>query len=170
MNVIGRFLGVASILLVALALRRLVREVRRPQPVRVTSALIGLVMAPLTLVVNLVLLRQAGPGAPGAALLAVGLGFGAAWGQVARLERRGTQVVARRSVLHFTFWGTSYALTQGLATFTTARWVAGGLIAMCFSAGTTIGTELNLLTRRRRVATTSPRRAGAGAAPLPNGP
>jgi hypothetical protein len=50
--------------------------------------------------------------------------------------------------MHLVFWGISYAITQVLATFAPAFLVAGGLATMFFSAGSTLGTNLNLLVRQ----------------------
>lgn len=148
---IGRGFGLLSIALICLALWGLIRQVRKPQTIRPSGNLIGMVMAPLMLVVNVVVLRQAAPGLLGPSLLVLGLGFGMAWGQVAKLQAQEGRVVAERSILHLLFWGISYAATQILATFATAAWVAGGLIAMFFATGTSLGTNANLLVRQLRL-------------------
>jgi hypothetical protein len=145
---IGRGFGLLSIVLVGFALWGLVRQVRKPLTVRPSGNLIGIAMAPIMLVVNVVVLRQAAPGLLGPSLLVLGLGFGLAWGQVARLRTQDGRVIAERSILHLFFWGVSYAVTQVLATFATAAWVAGGLVAMFFAAGTTLGTNANLFVRQ----------------------
>ncbi|MDH3259632.1 MAG: hypothetical protein OEM81_12820 [Acidimicrobiia bacterium] len=144
---IGRIIGVLSIPLMAFAIWGLIRQVRKPQRMRTSTPIIGMVMATVMLLVNVLILRQATPGLLGISLLVVGLGFGVAWGQATRLLRRGEAIVAKRSVLHIVFWGFSLAVTQILATFATAVWVAGGLVTMFFAAGTTLGTNANLLVR-----------------------
>ncbi len=72
---IGRGFGLLSIALICLALWGLIRQVRKPQPLRPSGNLIGIVMAPVMLLVNLIVLRQAAPGLLGPALLIFGLGF-----------------------------------------------------------------------------------------------
>jgi hypothetical protein len=129
----------------------LVRQVRKALPVRPSTILIGVAMAPIMLVVNVVILRQAAPGGLGAAFLVLGSGFGVAWGFTAQLTKRETVVVAERSILHLVFWAVSFGFTQMLATFAEARWVAGGLLAMFFATGTTLGSHLNLLVRQVRM-------------------
>jgi hypothetical protein len=148
---IGRGFGLLSIVLIGLALWGLIRQVRKPQSLRPSGNLIGIVMAPTMLLVNLIVLRQAAPGLLGPSLLVLGLGFGAAWGQVAKLKTQEGRVLAERSILHLVFWGISYAATQILATFADAAWVAGGLIAMFFATGTSLGTNANLLVRQLRL-------------------
>jgi hypothetical protein len=148
---IGRLIGLASILGVGLALWGLWRQVRKPQRLSAWTPVIGLVMAPLVLVINVVVLRQAQPELLGPALGVCGIGFGVGWGQAARLEQSGTTIVAQRSVIHLACWAASYATTQLLTAFATAGWVAGGLTAMFFAAGATVGTNLDLLIRRRRL-------------------
>jgi hypothetical protein len=106
-------------------------------------------MSVLMLAVNVFILHRANPTVLGAALLVVGVGFGLAWGQATQLSQEGDAVVAQRSVLHIVFWAVSFTLTQVLATFAPAAWVAAGLAAMFFSAGATLGTSANLLVRRR---------------------
>ena len=147
---VGRVIGLLSIPLAGLAIWAIIRQVRRTQTIRAWTPVVGLVMAPITLMVNLLILRQAFPGWLGPSLLVVGLGFGLAWGQSNRLELRGEQVVGRRSWLHLVFWGVSYAVTMVLAAFVSARWVGGGLIAMFFATGTGFGSSLNLLIRHRQ--------------------
>lgn len=146
-----RLISLLTLPLMAFAIWGLIRQVRRALPVRARAAIIGLVMSPLLLIVNIVVLRRAVPGSGGLALLVFGLGFGVAWGQNARLERQGDVVVARRSVLHLGFWAISIGVTQLLATFASAQWVALGLVSMFFTAGTSIGTNLNLLFRQQRL-------------------
>jgi len=148
---IGRVIGLVSILAVGLALWGLWRQVSKPRPLSRWTPIIGLVMAPLTVVINVVVLRQAQPELLGLLLGVGGLGFGLAWGQAARLEARGTQILAQRSVMHLACWAASYAATQLLASFANAGWVAGGLTMMFFAAGATIGTNADLFIRRRRL-------------------
>lgn len=148
---IGRIIGMVSILAVALALWGLWRQVSKPRPLSKWTPVIGLVMAPLALLVNVVILQQANPDLLGVMLGVGGLGFGLAWGQAARLEADGTRVLATRSVVHLACWAASYAATQLMVSFANAGWVAGGLTMMFFAAGTTIGTNANLWFRHRRI-------------------
>lgn len=149
---ISQLIRLVSVAGVGLALWGLWRQVRKPQPLSRWTPVIGLVMAPMTLVINLVVLRQAQPQLLGPALGVCGLGFGVAWGQSAHLERRGNKIYARRSVMHLACWAASFTVTQLLASFATAGWVAGGLAAMFFAAGATIGTQADLALRRHRLA------------------
>ena len=148
---IGRVVALLSIPLTALALYGILSQVRREHRIGLWAPLIGLMLSPLMLAINLIFFRQAISGILGPVLLVLGLGFGLAWGQTARLRREGDDVVGRRSLLHLLFWGVSYAATQLLATFTNATWVTGGLVAMFFSTGSGLGTNLNLLWRRQRL-------------------
>lgn len=148
---IWRVVSLLTLPLMAFAIWGLVRQIRRALPVRARAAVIGLVMSPLLLLVNVIILRRAVPSVGGLALLAFGLGFGVAWGQNARLEKQGDMVVAKRSVLHLVFWAISIGVTQLLATFASEQWVALGLVSMFFTAGTSIGTNLNLLIRQYRL-------------------
>jgi hypothetical protein len=148
---IGRIIGLLSIPMMAFIMWSLIRQVRKPSPVRPGWIAIGLVMAPAMLVVNLLFLRQAAPGALGVALLGFGFGFGAAWGFTARLSLRDEKVLADRSILHLVFWAISFGLTQLLATFSAAGVVAGGLATMFFATGATLGTGTNLLARQHQI-------------------
>ena len=76
---IARILAVLSIPLVAVGLWLVIRQVRRPSPLRRWTPLIGLAMAPLGMLLNLVILRQAAPGRAGWLAGIVGLLFGIAW-------------------------------------------------------------------------------------------
>ncbi|MEA2024185.1 MAG: hypothetical protein U9N79_07855 [Actinomycetota bacterium] len=148
---IGRIIGLLSVPMFVFVIWSLIRQVRRPAPVRPGWTAIGIVMAPFMLIINLVFLRQAAPGALGIALLVFGIGFGAAWGFTARLSMRNEKVIADRSILHLIFWAVSFGLTQLLATFALAEVVAGGLAAMFFATGTTLGTSTNLLVRQLQI-------------------
>ena len=127
------------------------RQLRKPQRLTASSVVISAVMAPLMLLINLLFLNRAAPGCAGLALLVLGVGFGLAWGRTTKLEAAGETVVARRSVLHLVFWAISYALTQLLSMLGDATLVMGGLAAMFFSTGTTLGTQASLWRRRRRL-------------------
>jgi hypothetical protein len=148
---LGRILGLLSIPLTGLALWGLIRQTGKERPLRLSTPLVGLVMAPITLIVNLVFLHQAAPGFLGPALLLFGLGLGVAWGQTTRVYARERRLVGKRSVWHLAFWGASYAMTQLLATVASAQWVSAGLAAMFLSAGSTLGTNLSLLVRQLRM-------------------
>lgn len=148
---IWRILSLLSIPLVLWAFWGLIRQVRQPQKLRMLTPVIGIVMSLLMLAVNVLILHRANPTLLGGALLVVGVGFGLAWGQATRLAKEGDTVIAERSVLHIIFWAISFAMTQILATFAPASWVAAGLAAMFFSAGATLGTSANLFLRRERV-------------------
>lgn len=148
---IWRILSLLSIPLVLWAFWGLVRQVRKPQRLRALTPVIGIVMSLLMLTANVFILHRANPTLLGGALLVVGIGFGLAWGQATRLAKEGDTVMAERSALHIIFWAVSFAMTQVLATFAPASWVAAGLAAMFFSAGATLGTSANLFLRRERV-------------------
>ena len=82
----------------------LIRQVRKPQRLRASTPVIGIVMSVLMLAVNVLILHRANPTLLGGALLVVGIGFGLAWGQATQLAKEGDTVVAERSVLHIIFW------------------------------------------------------------------
>ena len=153
----GRIVSLLTIPLMALTIWGLIRQTRKEQRVTPYSPLIGIVMAPLTLIVNIVFLRQAFSAFLGPGLLIFGIAFGLAWGQTARLYPKGKAIVAKRSIMHLVFWAISYAITQVLATFAPAFVVAGGLATMFFSTGSTLGTNLNLLVRQMQMRLSSTR-------------
>ena len=148
---LGNILSLISILVMMVMVALLIRQVNKPAPVNTGSIRIGLVMAPVLLVVNLIFLRQSNPNCYGLLLLAGGLAFGMLWGQTTRLIVQEGTVIARQSILHLVFWGISMTVTQLLAAFAPAAWVAGGLAMMFFSTGSTLGTNLNLLLREGRL-------------------
>lgn len=147
----ARIVSIVAVLLTLLGIWGLVRQVRKEQRLRLMSPVLGMIMAPVTLVVNLVFLYQAFPSLVGPALLVLGLGFGVAWGQTAKLRIHDKAIVARRSILHLVFWAVSFLTTQLLAALAPAAAVAGGLAAMFFSAGSSMGSNLNLLLRSLRL-------------------
>jgi len=160
---VGRVLSLLSIPMMGLTLWGLIRQVRKEQRFKLSTPMVGLVMAPVTLLINVLFLHRALSTCLGPALLILGLGFGLAWGQTTRLYPKGGALIGKRSALHLLFWGISYAITQTLASFAPAAWVAGGLAAMFFSTGSTLGTNLNLLVRQLRMRSS----LAANAAPLP---
>jgi len=148
---IYRILSLLTVPLVFLSFYGMIRQMRKELPFRLFTPIIGLVLAPLSLIINVIFLQKAFSAFLGPALLITGLGFGLAWGQATRLYVKGPSTVGKRSVLHIVFWAVSYAITQILATFAPALWVAGGLTAMFFSTGSGLGTNLNLLFRLLRL-------------------
>jgi len=148
---IYRILSLLTIPLVLLSFYGMIRQMRKELPFRLFTPIIGLVLAPLSLIINVIFLHKAFSAFLGPALLITGLGFGLAWGQATRLYIKGPSIVGKRSVLHIVFWAVSYAITQIMATFAPALWVAGGLTAMFFSTGSGLGTNVNLLIRQLRL-------------------
>jgi hypothetical protein len=148
---IYRILSMLTVPLVLLGFYGVIRQMRKELPFRLRTPIIGLIFAPLSLIINVIFLRRAFSAFLGPALLITGLGFGLAWGQATRLYIKGPSIVGKRSILHIVFWAVSYAITQILATFAPALWVAGGLTAMFFSTGSGLGTNLNLLIRQLRL-------------------
>jgi hypothetical protein len=146
--VLGRLIGLLSIPIMLFTIWGLIRQVRKEQRVKLSTPVIGLIMAPLSLLVNLLFMHQAVPYLLGPMLLILGLGFGLAWGQTNRLYQKEGNLVGKRSWLHLVFWAISYIITQVLASFASAWYVAGGLATMFFSTGSTLGTNLNLLSRQ----------------------
>lgn len=147
---IARILAVLSIPLVGVGLWLVIRQVRHPSPLRQWTPLIGLAMAPLGMMLNLVILRQAAPGRAGWLAGIVGLLFGIAWDRTTRIEVADGRLIARRSALYLVLWGVAYAITQILTAVTVASWVSAGLVSLCFATGTAIGMNIDLLARYRR--------------------
>jgi hypothetical protein len=146
---IDRIIGLLSIPLMLIMVAGIARQVNKNQRVSIGSTLIGLVMAPIILIINLLFMARAIPTSIGPFLLILGLGFGLAWGFTTRLKISDGVPVARQSILHLVFWAISLTVTQLLAAFAPVSWVAGGLATMFFSTGTTVGSQLNLLVRQR---------------------
>lgn len=154
----GRAISLLSIPLTLLMIFSMIRMVKKEQRARVRTNIIGIIMAPMTLLINIIFLNRALFDSFGTFLLGFflgvfGLGFGLAWGQTAKLYKKGEHLVVKRSVLHLVFWGISYAITQLLASFASTIFVAGGLATMLFSAGSTVGTNTNMLLRQRKFKT-----------------
>ncbi len=151
MEFLGRLFSLASIPLTLLGVWGIIRQVNKEQRLGLASPMIGLVMSPLILLLNVLVLRQAQVNCAGPLFLIMGLGFGLAWGLTMRLSLRDGKVVGKQSILHLVFWGISYATTQFLTVVAPASWVAGGLVLMFLSTGTTLGTNLNLVLRQMRL-------------------
>ena len=153
---IDRIIGILSIPITLVMIFLLIRQVNKTQPVSPKSIWVGLVFAVLTLLVNLLFMRQAQPGMFGPLLLIGGMVLGLARGKASQLSIKIGAVTARQSIMHLFFWGASASVTQLLAAFAPARWVAGGLAMIFFSTGTTLGTNFNLLLRQTKLKTTVP--------------
>jgi len=127
-------------------------QLRKEQRISLWSPILGMVMAPLMLLANTAFFASTLPdyGIVGLLLLIPGLGFGMAWGQTMRLYPKGESLAGKQSILHLVFWCLSLVINQLLTTFAPARWLTGGMAVMGFSAGTTVGTNLNLLLRQLR--------------------
>lgn len=148
LGILGRLFSLLTIPLMLITIWGLIRQTRKEQRLSLYSPVIGLAMAPMILLVNIIFLHQAFHAYLAPALLIFGLGLGLAWGQTTGLYAKGKHLVGKRSIMHLVFWCISYAITQVLATFAPAFLVGGGLATMFFSAGSTLGTNLNLLVRQ----------------------
>lgn len=143
----GAFFSLISIPLCLLAIWGLVRQGSREQVVQRSSLIIGLVIAPVTLAINLVFLRQASPTLIGWLFLALGVGFGLTWGRSLQLSRREDVITGKKSFWYFIFWLASLAITQTLVLVAPASWVSAGLVLMFFSAGSSVGYQGTVLRR-----------------------
>jgi len=148
---IDRIFGLISIPITLVMIYLLIRQVGKAQPVNPQSTMTSLIFAVFTLLVNLLFMKQANPGLFGPLLLIAGVFFGLVRGQATHLSVEDGALTARQSIIHLVFWGISAAVTQLLAAFAPARWVAGGLAMMFFSTGATLGTGFNLLMRQNKL-------------------
>ncbi len=156
LNFLGRALSLLSVPLTLVMIFSMIRMVKKEQRARIRTNIIGIIMAPMTLLINVIFLNRALPDFfsvffVGGFVAVFGLGFGLAWGQTAKLYEKDEQLVVKRSIAHLVFWGLSYAITQLLAAVATTGFVAGGLVTMLFSAGSTVGTNVNMLVRYQKL-------------------
>ena len=156
LNFLGRALSLLSVPLTLVMIFSMIRMVKKEQRARMRTNIIGIIMAPMTLLINVIFLNRALPDFfsvffVGGFVAVFGLGFGLAWGQTAKLYKKDEQLVVKRSIAHLVFWGFSYAITQLLAAVATTGFVAGGLATMLFSAGSTVGTNVNMLVRYQKL-------------------
>jgi len=147
MEYLASICSLSSIPAALLGMWGIIRQINKEQKLNLRSPLVGMLFSPMILAVNVVLMRQVALNLAGPLFLILGLGFGLAWGMSMRLSVREGLLIGKQSILHLLFWGLSYAITQGLAVFAPASWVAGGLVLMFFSTGATLGTNLNLIIR-----------------------
>jgi hypothetical protein len=155
---LGRAIGLLSIPLTLVMIFLMIRMVRKEQRANMRTNIIGIIMAPMTLIINVIFMNRAlsdflSVFFIGGFVAVFGLGFGLAWGQTAKLYQKDEHLVVKRSIAHLVFWGFSYAITQLLASFAPLFLVAGGLATMLFSAGSTVGTNVNMLIRYRKLKT-----------------
>ena len=151
-----RLLSLLSIPLTLVMIFSMIRMVRNEQRARMRTNIMGIIFAPMILLINIIFLNRAFSDFPGmlciGSMVAVfGLGFGFAWGQTAKLYKKGEKLVVKRSVAHLIFWAFSLAITQLFATFASTALVAGGLVALLFSTGSTVGTNTNMLVRFQKL-------------------
>lgn len=156
LDFLGRALSLLSVPLTLVMIFSMIRLVKKEQRARIRTNIIGIIMAPMTLLINVIFLNRALPNFfsvffVGGFVAVFGLGFGLAWGQTAKLYKKDEQLVVKRSIAHLVFWGLSYAITQLLAAVATTGFVAGGLATMLFSAGSTVGTNVNMLVRYQKL-------------------
>ena len=147
MEIVGVLIGLLSIPLTVVGFILLIRQIRKTQRIQKRTALIGMFFSILMLVVNLLFLNSALVSLWQPFFLILGGGFGLAWGLTTKLMIREEDIVAKRSIAYILFWAVSLAITQVLAAFARNSVVAFGLGGMFFSAGSSLGTNLNLLTR-----------------------
>lgn len=79
--------------------------------------------------------------------LALGLLAGLVWGLTTQLYFERGQLMGRHSLVALGAWLASWVLAQGLGLTSSTLLVAIGLVPLCFTTGTTVGTNTNLLMR-----------------------
>ncbi len=146
-SLLGQLVGVLSILLLIVGFVMLMRNMKKTSTLRIRSHLISIVFSMLMLIINILFLKSAVNLWLVTLAFFLGLAFGFLWGLTTRLTLRGRQVLGRRSILFVIFWLVSLVITYILSLIASRQVVALGLGGMFFSAGTTIGTNLNLILR-----------------------
>ena len=143
----GWAVAVVSIILLVVGFVMLIRSMKKASALRVRSHVVSIVFSVFMLIVNVLFLSSAvNPLLAGLAFV-LGLGFGFLWGLTTRLTLQGKQVLGKRSILFVLFWLFSLALTYALSLLASRQAVSFGLGSVFFSAGTAIGTNLNLVLR-----------------------
>jgi hypothetical protein len=146
-HMIGRIIGLLSIPLMALSIYGIIRQINKDNRLRIWSPILNLIMAPLSLIINVLFFRQTLIETIGPLFLVLGLGFGFAWGMTMKLSFHDGNVIGRQSIIYLIFLGLSYAITQLIATFAPATWITGGLVLIFFSTGSALGSSLNQIVR-----------------------
>lgn len=143
----GWAVAVVSTIMLVVGFVMLIRSMKKASALRVRSHVVSIVFSVLMLIVNVLFLSSAvNPLLAGLAFV-LGLGFGFLWGLTTRLTLQGKQVLGKRSILFVLFWLFSLALTYALSLLASRQAVSFGLGSVFFSAGTAIGTNLNLVLR-----------------------
>ena len=145
--VLGRVIGFLSIPMFIVGFIFLIKSIKKSNTLRVRSHLLSIFFSLAMLLVNVVFLNQAITSWWLLVFLFFGFGFGFLWGLTTRMQLQNGQVMGKRSVLFMIFWMLSLALTQVLMTFASRQVVAVGMGTMFFSAGTSLGTNINLISR-----------------------
>ena len=83
--------------------------------------------------------------------LLAGFAFGMFWGKSSKMYPKNEQLMIKRSAIHLLFWAGAYTLTHLLTSVFPANIAAGGLAAMFFSTGSTIGTNVYLIRKKKSV-------------------
>ena len=143
----GWAVAVVSTIMLVVGFVMLIRSMKKASALRVRSHVVSIVFSVLMLIVNVLFLSSAvNPLLAGLAFV-LGLGFGFLWGLTTRLTLQGKQVLGKRSILFVLFWLFSLALTYALSLLASRQAVSIGFGSVFFSAGTAIGTNLNLVLR-----------------------
>lgn len=147
LGVLGRVIGFLSIPLFIAGFILLIKSIKKSNTLRIRSHLLSIFFSLAMLVVNVVFLNQAIISWWLLVFMLLGFGFGFLWGLTTRMRVENGQVIGKRSVLFMVFWMVSLAVTQLLMTFASRQVVAIGMGTLFFSAGTSLGTNFNLISR-----------------------
>jgi len=148
---LGRFVGFISVLLTGFGFIMLVRQIKKSNKIKASSHLLSIIFSVIMFTFNVFVFNSVAFQWWVLLLLLFGAGFGMAWGTTTKLNLQNNGVIGRRSVLYIYFWLASLAATQLLSLFAQRDIVAFGLAGMFFSTGATIGSNLNIILRMRKL-------------------
>ena len=135
--------SVLSVVVLVLTIRKLGQESRYSK----LPPLIGMVVMALVTALYIWLSAVQFNYLVGLGLLVVGFLIGLLQGRSSKVYLRDEKVMVKRSIAAMILWGVAYLLSLALTLTQHPLLAAGGVLAMLFGLGTTLGTNLNLLAR-----------------------
>lgn len=146
-----RVLGWLTVPLLVFSVWLLVRSVKRQNRILLRSLLLPLATTVLVPVVYVAMLGADPPTLVSGILAVVGVGVGILWANTTTLSLREGHVYGVRSVGYLLIWGLTFVLSQALVLGATSAVARYGLSSLYLSAAISLGTNGNLLIRRRMV-------------------
>ena len=154
MAIVFKIIGYLSIPLMIFSAYTMIKSLNRDQRIKTLSLVLPMVTSVAAVFLYTAILKITTSTFLSAILAIVGFLLGIWWSRSTILSIKNGAVTGKRSSVYIVVWILTIAITQLMSQVSSPKLVALGISSMFFSTGLALGTNLSLLSRRHKLAST----------------